>query len=254
MMNLKNFDSIQQIIRKTILLLFLNFIALFIYAQDSALVKQSRIEVDFSVDFVSSYVWRGLQFSEGINIQPVVSLKMDGFEFGVWGSGNFTANYNEIDLFSSYTFKGFTFGVVDYFFTGNQSINASNNYFDYSANTTNHYIELSAGYENPGKYPFRLLVATFVYGADRDANNNNYFSSYIEFGYKLNMKHINFDFFIGGVVNDNFIYLNDKGIINLGFKAEKEIKINDKFSLPVQLSLITNPVRQNVFFVFVITI
>jgi len=239
--------------RKTILLLFFNVVSLFIFAQDSVLVKQSKVEVDFSADFVSSYVWRGLQLSEGINIQPGIVLQKGGFEIGVWGSNNFTANFSEIDLFASYTFKGFTLGIVDYFVADNQLINANNNYFDYS-DTTGHLIELSFGYENPGKYPFRLLVATSVYGPDKDIIGDNYYSTYIEFGYVLNTAHLNYDFFIGGVVNDNSFYLNDKGIINLGFKAEKKIKINEKFSLPVSLTLATNPVRQNVFLVFGITI
>ena len=228
--------------------------ATFLSAQDSTFTGKSKLEVDFGADLVSSYIWRGIQFSEGPNIQPGITFEKGGLEFGTWGSSNFTTNFYEVDLFLSYTFKGFTIGVVDYFLMDNNAINTKSNYFDYSNNTTDHFIELSASYENPGKYPFRLMLSTFVYGADRDINNNNYYATYFELGYLLNIGHLKFDFFIGGALNDNYVYIDDKGIINLGFKVEKEIKINDKFSLPIYLSFVTNPVRENVFLIFGITI
>jgi hypothetical protein len=250
MMNLKNFNIMNRFFYLTLLL----FSGIYIFAQDSTDTDEKKMEIDFGADLVSSYIWRGIQFSEGPNIQPGIALKKGEFECGIWGSSNFTTNFYEIDLFASYTLKGFTIGIVDYFLMDNNAINTKSNYFDYSKNTTNHFIELSIGYENPGKYPFRLMVSSFVYGADRDLNNNNYYATYIEFGYILNTEKLNFDFFIGGTINDNFVYLNDKGIIYLGFKVEKGIEINDKFSLPVYLSFVTNPVRENVFLVFGITI
>ncbi len=239
--------------RKTLFLLTLISVNLNLQAQDSIIVEQAAVNVDFSADFVSAYVWRGVQLSDGINIQPVVSLQAGGFEMGVFGSNNFSNNFYEVDLFASYTVKGFTLGIIDYFLVYNQPINTNSNYFDYS-DTTNHFIELSAAYEFSSKFPLRILLTTFVYGADKDENSNNYYSSYIELGYKINTKQLNYDFFIGAALNDNFVYLNDKGIINVGLKLEKSLKITDKFSLPLNLTLSSNPVRENIFIVFGITI
>jgi len=44
------------------------------------------------------------------------------------------------------------------------------------------------------------------------------------------------------------------GIINIGVTAEKEIQITDKFALPVNVSVITNPQQQNIFFVLGISL
>jgi hypothetical protein len=42
--------------------------------------------------------------------------------------------------------------------------------------------------------------------------------------------------------------------VNLGLTVSKDIKITDKFALPVFGSFITNPEAENVFFVFGISI
>jgi len=44
------------------------------------------------------------------------------------------------------------------------------------------------------------------------------------------------------------------GVINLGLTVSKDIKITDKFTLPVFGSFITNPESENVFFVFGLSI
>ena len=46
---------------------------------------------DFGADVVSSYVWRGTQFGQGMHIQPWMTVGNGGFEGGIWGSFPTTA-------------------------------------------------------------------------------------------------------------------------------------------------------------------
>jgi hypothetical protein len=46
-------------------------------------------------------------------------------------------------------------------------------------------------------------------------------------------------------------YLNQKpGLINLGLKVSKDIRITNNYSLPIQCSLIVNPDQDKIYMVF----
>ncbi len=62
----------------------------------------AQTSVSGGADFVSRYLWRGLDFGNSFSIQPSLALTSGGFEVGVWGSYPFTntADGNEeIDLY-----------------------------------------------------------------------------------------------------------------------------------------------------------
>ena len=83
-------------------------------------------------------------------------------------------------------------------------------------------------------------------------------SKYIELGYKTKIKELDFNVFVGATPDnanedegETAFYLNEKpGIINIGIKASKTLQITDKFSLPVQCSLISNPDLNKIYLVF----
>lgn len=87
-------------------------------------------EVTASADMNSAYVWRGITFSKGGNLQP--SLDVSGFELGVplalnvWGNFNLddwdgrvaSGEFSEIDLTLTADLpSGFKAAYIDYIFT-----------------------------------------------------------------------------------------------------------------------------------------
>jgi hypothetical protein len=56
--------------------------------------------------------------------------------------------------------------------------------------------------------------------------------------------------FIGGIPFGSSWYGPYAGITNIGLTAKKEISITNLYALPVQVSLITNPQAESVFFIF----
>lgn len=228
----------------------------------TAQTDECKSKLKLSTSVMSRYVWRGLQLGGAYpSIQPTLEFSKGKFAIGAWGA--FSTNglqSQEVDLYASYTFAKdmFTFTLTDYFFP---SDTASYNYFVYDKDATSHLFEASLKFNGTEKIPFTLLLAANIYGADtKKLNGDNVMSSYIELGYITKIGETSLNAFIGSALNapgDNLtgFYGNTKtGIINLGATASKEIQISDKFSLPINTSLIFNPYAKKVFFVFGFTL
>ena len=205
-----------------------------LFAQDSLSEKKSPFS--FNTDFVTSFVWRGLQINDSPDLQPNVSFSKGGFECGSWGSISFNGEYSELDLYASYTLNKFKFSAADYYIL---SDNTDKNYFDYAKNTTAHAFEASLAFTVSEKVPLTLLATTFFYGSDCDSLGNNYYSSYFEASYSFDQV----DIYIGMSPWES-MYGNKPGIVNVGLTFNKEIVITDKYSIPAYLSLIANPMNE----------
>lgn len=227
--------------------------------------KDDGLKPELGCDIVTSYIWRGSAVYAPLgdqnvlapSLQPAFSLNFKGLELGTWGSIDYTGTYKELDLYLSYSLKGFTVMMTDYYWSGDWIVD---NYFEYQNDSTSHYIEASLGYKGE-KIPFSILVATMLYGADRqfeDPSKNN-FSTYIELGYGFKISDYNLDLFLGmtpfdGMYGDGYGGKDGFAIVNTGVTGSKAIKITENFSLPVKASVIANPQARKLFLVFGITI
>lgn len=226
-----------------------------LFAYNASAQTEEEKESPFSVgaDVVSRYVWRGLDFGSSPSIQPNVEYSKGGFAIGAWGA--YTTNGNqtqEADLYLSYTFLDdkFTIMATDYFFPVDGMDNC---YFDYTDTTTSHVMEVSASFNGTESLPLSFLVAVNVYGADaKKANNDNAYSTYLELAYEFKNLKVFGGFNLIAPDRDkgeSGFYGDYMGFTNIGVSSGKEIKITDKFSLPLTVSLITNPMRENIFLV-----
>jgi len=209
---------------------------------------EGKSKLDFGTDFVSRYVWRGTDFGNSPSIQPYLSWTIAGFEIGSWGSfATNGANMQEVDLYASYTFAKdmFSVGVTDYFFP--DATVGMNDYFDYQDTTTGHIFEGNVGFNGTEKVPIYFNANYNFYGADKDN------SWYFELGYNGSCKIVDYSLFVGATTGKG-IYLTPGAdgfsVINAGLGVSKDIRITEKWSLPVFAQLITNPQAQNIFFVF----
>lgn len=252
-----------------------------VWAQDEKVREEIEAEknltapaVNLGADLVSRYVWRGIDFGNSAAVQPNLSFSWKGFNIGAWGSFAFSGNhiqvndstildagtYAETDLFLSYTYEWFTLMVFDYFTMNGLNPNEGNRYFDYSNATTGHTFEGCLSFEGPENFPLQIMAGTLFYGADKDQDStgvyglgtgNNY-STYFELAYTFHLMKTGVDLkpFIGGIPFGSSWYGPYAGVTNLGLTAKKEVPVTAQYSLPVQVSLITNPQAQSVFFIF----
>jgi len=226
------------------------------------LMGQNKLTLDPGGDLVSRYIWRGTDFGNSPAIQPSLDMEVGGFGLGAWGSFSTNdANFQEIDLYASYTIKELvTLTITDYFFPDGRAEN--NDYLNYEGDSTGHVLEGMVKFNGTEKVPLYVFVATNFAGADaKKANGNLQYSTYIEAGYSLKVKKTNLDFFIGGTPNnpdtengETGFYGTGPGIINIGLTATREIPITDKFALPIFTSLMVNPQQENIYFVFGISL
>jgi len=214
----------------------------------TASVLSAQGNFSTGADIVSSYVWRGVaQGSNEPNIQPSVSYTNSKLSVGAWGSGNFSGNLKEFDLYATYTFSDqLSFTLTDYNWT------FSKDYFDYS-DGTDHIFEATLTYTGKKSFPISASLNTMFAGADKKTNGDNAYSTYVELGYPLSS---NAKIFCGASIFDSpSVYVTSGfDVTNIGLKVSKPIEITDKFSLPVYGIVGFNPSANNAFLVAGVTL
>lgn len=235
-------------------------------ASTVALAEDGDSKVSFTVqgDLVSSYVWRGF-YQTGASIQPTLALGVGNFSLTAWGSTDFqgvNASANgaakEIDLTAAYKFgqAGPTLQVASLWWAGQ----GAGNYFHFKSSETAHHFEAGLSYTLPVEhFPLSIAWYTMFAGADKKADGDQAYSSYVELNYPFTVKSVDLNATLGalpydagvttyGDVNDGF------AVTNVALKATHAIKITDSFSLPIFAQAIWNPRMEDAHLVFGITL
>ena len=111
--------------------IYITGIILAVFSINNLLAQQKDTsKINISTDFVSRYVWRGIDYGKTPSIQPTFLFTKGGFEIGAWGAFNTIGTYQEFDPYVKYTLKKITFTLSDYFV--NDGLNTNNtHYFNY---------------------------------------------------------------------------------------------------------------------------
>lgn len=202
-------------------------------------------EVFVNADFVSSYIWRGID-SGNACIQPTLGFNWKGLTAYAWGSTEFRHKNNEIDLSLEYGFKNLTLYANNYF---TQTEEEPFKYFNYNSHSTGHTFEVGAGYMISEKFPLSVSWFTTFAGNDYRESGKRAWSSYCQLSYPFGVKGVDFALEAGftpweGIYSDQF------NVVNIGLSATKEVKISSHFKLPLLAKLIANPYEEQLYFVF----
>ena len=211
-------------------------------------LAQDKIEATIGADFVSQYIWRGLDCGNA-SLQPTLGIAYKGFSLSAWGSVGFKSeDTKEFDLTASYTTGGLTIGVTDYWFNSPEE-----RYFYYNAHSTSHVFEAFATYD------FGLLSAAWYTNfAGNDGLNKSgkrAYSSYFEVNAPFKLATCDWTGTLGVVpYATDFYDTTGFAVTNVALKASKDIKITDSFSVPIFGQVIANPCSQKAYFVFGFTL
>ena len=217
-------------------------IAMGLVASATALA-QDKVEATIAADFVSQYVWRGLDCGN-ISVQPTLGVAYKGFSLSAWGSVGFKSeDTKEFDLTASYTTGGLTVAVTDYWFDDPEP-----RYFYYNAHSTSHVFEASVAYD------FGLLSAAWYTNfAGNDGLNKSQkraYSSYAEVNVPFRLATCEWTGTVGAVPYATTFYdTSGFAVTNIALKASKDIKITDTFAIPLFAQVIANPSSQKAYFV-----
>ena len=203
--------------------------------------EKSKVTFDIGVDFVSRYVWRGLEFSDSPAMQPYAEYNSGNFTFGAWASYETGGQVvgQEFDFYVGYSFGAVSLGFTDYAFPVD---GMSDGYFQMK----NHVGEATISFDGVEKFPLTLLLGVNVY--NDDAN-----SIYTELGYPFKIGETELSAFVGAG-NEIYSIDGDFAITNFGISAAKDIKMTDSFSLGVSTSAIFNPNTEDAYLVFLISL
>lgn len=217
-------------------------IAMGLVASATALA-QDKVEATIAADFVSQYVWRGLDCGH-VSVQPTLGIAYKGFSLSAWGSVGFKSeDTKEFDLTASYTTGGLTVAVTDYWFDDPEP-----RYFYYNAHSTSHVFEASVAYD------FGLLSAAWYTNfAGNDGltpSGKRAYSSYVELNAPFRLATCEWTGTVGAVPYATTFYdTSGFAVTNVALKASKDIKITDTFSVPIFAQVIANPSSQKAYFV-----
>lgn len=217
--------------------------------------EASDVNVDISGDFVSSYVWRGFK-QAGASIQPSLSVEYKGLSLSGWASTDIAGNdKKEVDFTLAYSVAGLNFSLTDYWWDGE----FANRYFSYpDSDFSGHMLEAGVSYTFPKSFPLNLSWNMFFLGkGNKKTNGDNSFSTYIEAAYPFSVKDVDLFISAGFTPWESAVYGPDMDgfkFTSLQVGASKEIKINERFSLPLFANIIANPAVEDIHFVFGFTI
>lgn len=203
---------------------------------------QDRFTVTAKADFVTDYIWRGINQNAGFSVQPTLGLSYKGVTLSAWGSQSLTNFSNgtpygpqELDLALSYSIKGFTATVTDYWWNGLQ-----NKYGDYR---NSHFFEglVSFNFSETCSIPLTISWATMFAGADRNAEGRLQGSTYISAAYDIACPYdITLSPSIGFTPWKGY-YSTKANITDISLKASKTLKVTDTFSIPLFVQAIASP-------------
>jgi len=214
--------------------------------------SEDSLSLNLNADFVTRYLWRGLQLSPNPNIQPYASISFKGLSFGAWGSYGLSTHYAEVDLYLSYSVGQFTFTVNDYYTASDDSLE-NFNYLNCKKSETLHALEGSIIFDGPESFPISLTAATFFAGYDdNNLDGKNDYSTYFELAYNANISDIPLKLFVGGTPQKG-LYSDNANIVNVGINATKQLKFSNDLAVPAFVTLVINPNAKDIFFVFGLT-
>jgi len=213
------------------LLIFLGY-STAIAQEDS---KEKSYSFSVNADFVSRYVWRGLQLG-GMSVQPSMEFSKGNFAVGSFGSYSFTdATYlQEADLYVAYTVADMlTFTFSDYYFPVDFATKSTHyNYFEFRPDSTGHIFEPMLSFDGAAiDIPVSFLIGVNAYGADfRKLNGDLNYSTYAELAYNKTYHDTDLSLFTGFSITTpgdgltSFYGNTDPAFVNIGLTLSKEIK------------------------------
>jgi hypothetical protein len=226
-------------------LLILGLNSNLLFSQD----QSNKNIISLNSDFVSRYVWRGVDFGNAPAIQPSITASIKGFSFGTWGSYSLSSNTGglEADLFIAYDFDfGLHLGITDYYFPDEKLALVTNSsdssmalqpirsggYFNYK---NNHLYELNVFYTIK---KISISGNYLIYG-----NSDDF---YFEIACDILP---NASLFLGAG-NKGYTVKGNFNVTNIGLAVNKEIKVSEGFNMNIFSSALINPNTEQIHLIF----
>ncbi len=198
------------------------------------------------VDLQTKYIWRGMEMiteDAAPVVFPQLNFQTGGLYAYAMGGYSINGKYSEVDLGVSYTHKWLTVGINDYYYP--TTTTAEDQYFNLKNDETGHWLEAAVTIA-PESIPAYLTVSNFFYGADKNLDGAQAYSTYAELGghYDFLNDH-SLSLAVGAAFNKSCYngYAHNFGICNIEMKYTYNLAMKN-LTLPLSVSYIINPVYE----------
>lgn len=203
----------------------------------------------------SMHLWRGIAVTNSVVLamDAGVSTKDGKLKAGVWGGYGTNGEYREFDYYAIFSpVKNLSIAIWDiYNYSSNATWN-NNDIFEYTADKTGRFIDLSVSYTISDEVPLNLYWATVIHGRDRSTENDkNLYSTYVQVSYPVvKNKAIDLDLLVGGAFalspekenKDRHFFGPKPGLANVGFIMGKTLNFG-RYQLPVNATASWSPIN-----------
>ena len=232
--------------KKTILMLLL----MAAFTTTNAQETEKKSPFNGSVELTTKYLWRGQEYGEAPTFFPTLSYSTGGLCVYATGAYTFDNSWREADLGVSYTLGDFTLGVVDYYYP--TKVGENDSYFNFKSKETGHALEGCLTY-TPSSLPISAMISTFFYGADKNADGDQAWSTYAELGYHYDFSETSILSVALGASLNKSLYNNFEtgfSIVNVAVKYQMELYATKRFSLPASVQYVVNPQKEKNYISF----
>ena len=198
------------------------------------------------VDLQTKYIWRGMEMMSNDAapvLFPNINYSYKGFYAYVMGGYAINGKYSEVDLGLSYTYKWITLGINDYYYP--TTTVAQDQYFNFKNKETGHWLEAVVTIA-PENIPAYLTISNFFFGADKNLEGKQAYSTYAELGgHYVFLNDHQLALAIGAAFNKSCYngYDHNFSICNIELKYTYNVAMKN-FVLPLSVAYIINPVYE----------
>lgn len=247
--------------KKIIFVLLVTAIAITSFARDQATsittnetrsvnnwgAKLQSSNFHLSLDLQTKYMWRGMEMMTEESspvVFPGINYQWKGLYAYAMGGYAINGKYAEVDLGVSYTWKGLTLGLSDYYYP---TVNGKDD--EYVGGKHNgHWLEACITYA-PEKVPLWITVSNFFAGDDDaydddSGNKKQAYSTYMEVGTYYDFLDNNRLSLAVGMTPNKSCYTNYQkkfAVCNLDLKYTYNVQFKNGWTLPLSAEYIYNP-------------
>ncbi len=247
--------------KKIVLVLLVTTISITSFAQEQATsiianephpvnnwgAKLKSSNFHLGLDLQTKYMWRGMEMMAEESspvVFPGINYQWKGLYAYAMGGYAINGKYAEVDLGVSYTWKGLTLGLSDYYYP---TVNGKDD--EYVGGKHNgHWLEACITYA-PEKVPLWITVSNFFAGDDDaydddSGNKKQAYSIYMEVGTYYDFLDNNRLSLAVGMTPNKSCYTNYQkkfAVCNLDLKYTYNVQFKNGWTLPLSAEYIYNP-------------
>lgn len=246
--------------KKIVLVLLVTTISITSFAQEQATsiianephsvnnwgAKLKSSNFHLGLDLQTKYMWRGMEMTAEESspvVFPGINYQWKGLYAYAMGGYAINGKYAEVDLGVSYTWKGLTLGLSDYYYP---TVNGKDD--EYVGGKHNgHWLEACITYA-PEKVPLWITVSNFFAGDDEydddSGNKKQAYSTYMEVGTYYDFLDNNRLSLAVGMTPNKSCYTNYQknfAVCNLDLKYTYNVQFKNGWTLPLSAEYIYNP-------------